>query len=840
MALFKKLLIPNRYDSFYIALGVICWLAIVTPFLGQLKSSQIAQSIQSFGLIASMASVGGCFVAVGAITACGRPAWPRILCFFAVAAVANVAALNGYFWLQENPELVHLLWPEESGLFSNHAEFFDFKKAGTCLILLVVPLQSWVCFFAVRWGFAKLRIRVQHRESVTRPRLLMGLAGILFIVGIVSNALRATIANFDEITLEFVNSLFAWSLALLGFFVLVYLPTQFLLRRSAKWLKLVLSPLLILLPGVWFFVFQVPWCAQDEISIELAGICGVSMYVLSLFGLSKPSKISDGSAMDFGTVQPVASRFQKIPSFWCGLFLMFLCGTIWMPFRYDPATLLLGGDFDLARRESMLRWNSKGQIFQIHGSLAQCVFNFNETTDPNIVALLRGNAVDYRILVFAKIAPQVDLRQIEKLQRLATTAFCGGRATTEQLSDVFSQPVGNAVFYGGDVVDGGVPFHPESIAKIVFADQGSGDLNVGNILAAFASFDKVNSIHIQLNVRSNDWAEIARASQTTNVTIRGRLPTDLTPGQMGLAEESLSSEFEFPQQRHDTVSTELRNWLLHSRVSIASSAPGPTADSSSIIWNLMFAFPHRFRISFVKSIPKFGDLLDPSESNHFVFERDSEGNPIGVCLPLGESQQQISGLAELRTLSFDERWVQQQIERLGDRPLADLSRLTKLENLAFSDSTPITQLDFLRGMKSLKHLQIPNVDRTIQPGIGFDVCPSLESITVLGIPDAISVQEFQRLPSLKQLTIVDVFGEFKDENPDSIDPDVNTSNSPTSKDYLQSLTDKLPNVKIVLVPDAEFSPQLPVAFQQHLDSRKSALREKLFAPPVSNEELDKG
>ncbi len=840
MAAFKKLLIPNRYDSYYIALGVICWLAIVTPILAQLKSWPI---IQSSGLIVSVASVVGCLVAVGAVAAGGRIARRRIFYFFAVVGLVNAAGCHGYFWLQENPQLARLFLPVEFGAQFQRLQHTPFtinvSAAGICILFLLAPILAWVIFLGLNWGFAKLRMPVKSGAFVTRPRLLMGFAGILFVVAIVNNILRATIANYDQMTMEFLGGLLGWSIVFTGFIVLVYLPTRVLLGRSPKWLKFLISSLPAISIVPWFFVFQSSGFDPETFVFALATIFGALMYVLSLFGLNEPRKIFGASATDFRTVQPVTSRFQKIPSLWCGLYLMFLYGITWMPFRYDPTTLLLDGDFDLARRESMLRWNSKGQISRIPVKNNCFVFNFDETTDRNILEHLQGDSVDGGVLSFIQAAPQVDLRLLKKRNTLFVTAFSAGEVTTEQLGDVFSQPVTFATFSGCDLVDGGQPFHPASI-KVLSFYYGDGDPKIGKILSAFASFDKVNSISIRHKMWSKDWSEVARASQATNVTIKGQLPTDLTPEQMGLAHERLLVESNYSLlDGENSLSVDLQNWLLHSRVSFAFSFRNSTIDRSNLDWDLIYAFPRRFRFAIGNSNPNFGDLLGASESNHFVFERDPNGNPIGVCLPLGESQQQVSDLTELKTLSFDECWVQQRLSNAQARPLMDLTGLTKLEHLAFSESTLISHLDFLLGMKSLKYLQIPNVDRTIQPGIGFDLCPSLESITILGIPDAISVQEFQRLPSLKQLTIVDVFGKFEDENPDSIDPDVNTSSSPTSKDYLQSLTDKLPNVQIVLVPDEEFSPQLPVAFQQHLDSRKSALREKLFASPVSDEELDK-
>ena len=130
-----------------------------------------------------------------------------------------------------------------------------------------------------------------------------------------------------------------------------------------------------------------------------------------------------------------------------------------------------------------------------------------------------------------------------------------------------------------------------------------------------------------------------------------------------------------------------------------------------------------------------------------------------------------------------------------------------MEELYFDIDFVPDDIGFLKHLQALRHLQVPRIERKVTGLIGFDSCASLQSITFLGKPDAISVRELAKVKTLKRFVVANI----------EDDPALNAA-------YVAGLRKVLVGVDVKVVPKSEIESLVPEAFKRHREKVRKELR----------------
>jgi len=194
-----------------------------------------------------------------------------------------------------------------------------------------------------------------------------------------------------------------------------------------------------------------------------------------------------------------------------------------------------------------------------------------------------------------------------------------------------------------------------------------------------------------------------------------------------------------------------------------------------------------------------------------VFARGEDGNATGLFAPGCAELAEIAEISSLKRLSLDPSWISSETATFmgaGAIDVAHLAQLKELEELWFGSRFIPLDLNFLAKMKSLKKLQIAAVDRTVTGPVGFDACPTLESVTFFGWPDRKTVLELVQLRRLKEVILVDD----------------GTGGGVLSEDELRKA---LGDIELVVQQYTDEEKRIPKEFLEFRERRKKELGEEL-------------
>jgi hypothetical protein len=215
---------------------------------------------------------------------------------------------------------------------------------------------------------------------------------------------------------------------------------------------------------------------------------------------------------------------------------------------------------------------------------------------------------------------------------------------------------------------------------------------------------------------------------------------------------------------------------------------------------------------------KFYETVDDwREDKRLVFERDENGNPLALLcpLPITDLNFPTKGLEHLKTLTLDLGWIEPNYWRaeLAWRrlrlPTEKLAELPSLERLALPCDVQIDDLDFLRNVPNLNHLQIGVLNFPEEEYAKLEGLSQLHELVLFDEPSEELLIVLAKLPKLRQLTIV---------VPDSFE---------FSNELQNSILKFLPDCLLTIELASDFRPNVPESFRTHFSNVIQELKEKL-------------
>ena len=682
----------------------------------------------------------------------------------------------------------------------------------TVLIFRFVP--HWITRL-VRWAGGKASTRFE----MNRTKLLIVVAVCLLVMGIFNNIL---IANGFNVFRETAGS--SWleipvmaMLSLVGLGCFVVLPSWCLMRSTTWWAKLIGGAILIAAPAIYGWAqssYLNPAFVWVQVSVFAAG--GL-LFAATVFCLRQSTIESEDTT---------TARHQSL-TLWSTPCVLLIVATLTSPWFLDFSLLFspsLGVPmfstemFSIAMESASLQRRTDGQLRGSSTSFYSVRFKPEST---NVLASVPAATNGLTVFCFFDFHREVDTSSIKS--RSKQSSINGGVMTAQQLEDVMNNTVNFSYWQDFEVDDSKGKATINSSATIFLQCTKRG--NIGRLLGAIDKFTNRQQIRIISEIIPADWPAIVKASQSCNIQIEGPLPTTFTvtdqTRQMSLKNIDLALGSYIQYQADGEVFTP-GLWKLLKETDIRAQQHGFQRNDQQF-WDLTFAMTPRTDVSqLLSGAINFHKTVDKERQYHLAYGFDGDddkGEITHLYLPAGEGSARLDHLTELRTLSFDINWMIEQSvvsSRVVDS-LPDLSTLTKLEELYFSDVTlRARDLKFLQPLKALKHLQMPPIPRMpagqkqaspeLSHPFGYDTIPSLESIDLLGTPDPVAIAEFKKLPNLKKLVITDVL-------------------NATAQDanYEANLQKQLPGVEVKLIPFGEYQPQAPVKFQEYLKTKRAEI-----------------
>jgi hypothetical protein len=835
-------ILPNRSDAFVLISGVLLVLTLLSVWSLQsgLPSTVFFFPPPAIGLSAL------CLAAVGAVVA-----WHRQSTFRAIVlALLSLVCLASTF--------VMIMSADHKGIegFALGYQVVESKDFITNWIYLAC--YSLANFFIAFGGVWLIRflprfvVAQKNRLKLNRSRLLIAFAVGLFSIVFVNNLLsRSGIIHNDPRVAIWTLSNFWFAtigLAIL-FWLVVYYPSRVMTQRS-RWHQLFMA---------FFFVFLLAVIPNLDVVITYFGNrgfipfeslwplfltnCGAVFWLLALMGLTDSTNSNRKSVAklesDEGPIDSTGVEFKSSkqnvssrPTVWSGLIVLALCCVFFVPRFFDLSILfeqnLLEDRWQTAWNSSKIHRESIGQIklgtsspWYTPISTLKYRCDFNEDVDPNIFSRIdTSTAVDIEII---SMQPTVDTSMIRPLEKQVSVS---GTVTGKQLGDLCFNTqqveIGEVVFSTDEKT------RLENFERIVIRTAPGG---VARLLQSveFQTPVKLNSfVQIGAPINKADWEAIIDASQYCKFVIDRNVGYLIDEPNMNCRNITFDLNYLENLNFYEDINylgelKEAEQLVVTKSNAKISCSYHSYAENERLFWDWYFALPGR-----ILAERYYGTYYEEVASEefarecHWIYGMDAQQNATKMFVPELGFLLQLEGFTELKTLSFDERWVgitpadyfhrSSRRRMWGGVPVdkidpAPLSGLTKLESLSFPSSCVIEDATFLKKLTSLQDLQIPC---SFQFTRNLPNLPSLESLTLFGKPTPNLIPQLQNLPKLKRLVVVDVNEE------ETMD-----------EKFVADLKKSLAGVEVVVLSEHDFKPDVPEEFQQYLSGKSAQLLEKI-------------
>ena len=422
---------------------------------------------------------------------------------------------------------------------------------------------------------------------------------------------------------------------------------------------------------------------------------------------------------------------------------------------FQPPNATLQQRFELAFRASQISRRSGGRIVAMpqrssRGYVWQV--NFDDEAPADMLNILAGESSSGFLLVNLK--PKFDLTPVAASSQYFTTALKDAVASRSQLEHLFGSVAGVEIQGSFEVVKDRASTTNAAIETLHFANFPPGTISDFWTSTEGQLFAK--RVYISATVGPEDWPAVIQLAQLGHVTLSGGISgavdfkqVELPTGKITLRRNYTPDGKPDPIRREILTDTEIR-LLYYSELQ----------DSPEVAIKLMFLrnSPVQFDLANWLVGSGSGSLARIAKDNQLAFKVSDKGVIEALYLPSASKVNGLGKLTELRILGFDESWTSGTDEtafgwfRMPSTPtnVSHLKSLTKLEELYFDSNFIPERTDFLKHLVSLKHLQVPRVERKATGPTGFDSCSKLESITFLGRPDVQSMRELAKVGTLKK------------------------------------------------------------------------------------------
>ena len=813
-------ILPNRFDAvmFVVAL-LIC--------IGYLYSAVGAMPYSSDEFVLWFATPVACtLIAIGSCLGWNCFGLKRTLLLLAVCFACLflnwIGWLFGWQIIAREHILQSMRW--SWGLrFEPEADWFRFENQLWIAGWLVgCFLFSWLLVILFRkvpfWLYSvaqNLFRKTKDRLELTRVKLLIGIAAVLFLVTTTNNILIANGINIFENGDNFdaIEMVISALIGLIFYGVVVVYTSWVFLHGKAYWVKFLILGTLVAVMLIGVFVSR----TISQTSMIEMGVWAFSslIFVISVVGLKDVKTSVRPSIWSFLLVA-VSGFLIASPAFFDFNFL------------FNPHLNVAMEDRIRAAYESgQLKWQTGGQI---SGTPDVYFCNFNPDGDSaDSFEKLDFNSGNIDLAVF-QMYPNVKTECLHSVSK-GNIALVKTGVTASQLEDIVAGTTLACRVQNLDV-DSTQSKAVIDVGSMQIVEDRPGKLKA--LLESIKEFKNNPTVDVDSKITKEDLPAILKASQSSQIILHGSLPdSDINWSEFSLDKLTAAVNVYYNTNTYGLSPNQIQ-FLLDTNIQILFSPSYVYGSDQNLEWDLAFACAERFRFAQIStSVSRLASRFDFDDSdqsifeqNHLVWGKNGQAEITHLFLPSGEFWQDVSKLTSLKSLSYDPKWLNEDTAAppRAVKDLGSLQGLTNLEELYLSDNTFLMRsLSFLAKMKSLKHLQIPKVDRSMKGTIGFDACPSLESITFLGKPDVASIAELAKLPNLKKVTISSINnGVLNEANAKSV------------------LNKKLPGVEIVILPFGQHQKTIPMQFLVHKEkAQKEAMaRLKSLLNSTTNQRAD--
>ena len=802
ITLFKRLLIPSRFDAFCLAIATHWLMALVYLFaIGILYSWQGEYLLQPINLVVAATWIGV------AASCCWRSHSLSRCCLLLCSATASLGLVHTWYWL--NPQVT-----DKFGTFDRWGSGTGWMDAQRSLVLEcwyilayvlaaigVLLLNLLLCFLWRKMSSASDQGSTSKKNGSARTRLLVWFAGILFAILItmrIAEGLGIEVAGDPlrnvEWGLTVVSVLFLWSVFLLWF------PRSF--STCGRWIQKTVSLLLLIA------VLTLLAVRLEEFEFISVLILAAVSFVSSVIGVGGYSaKTSDsGEARTKPRFLPSLASLLIVLGFSAVFATLSLVDMKAISATFE--SLANVGQADAKRAAGFVfssanaKLRSGGRVsFEYDSEYQSPVWRFkcDESASANQFSLLPNERIE--IIEIVGLDPRFEI-----------TSFDGGyiilrdcKVSHSQLDALLASGTGFLIQGSFEIVDDGTSVNPGFISTTVFKETAPG--------TAAAFFDatkcesQINYATFDTPVSQEDWTKIENCPQTSTVFVNQGWTADF---QFPESCQLLASVIAFDTNGTGFGSKRLQQDLVLNTNIRFEIKDFDSSETPQLAWNLfMLRGTHLW----------LGDMND-WEQNFAEFAKRigmayqvRDGEIESLYLPTGESiANQKAAISELRVLSFDRTWIDPTVASIPSgfvrfENVDYLESLTSLEELYFDPLVAPEDLAFLAELKKLKHLQI-SARQSASNSANFDSCQSLESVTMTGVPDFATIQELSRLSKLARFVLVDV----------ESDPSLNPR-------YIAGLKQQLPGVDISILKAGNMELLVPQPFRDYRDRLREELRD---------------
>ena len=677
---------------------------------------------------------------------------------------------------------------------------------------------SFLAGFTVIWllRFARKRLPMVFQfATLDRQKFLLGLAVCLFVAAMASKAMGAfsvTSGQNPGSTIPFVVLSVIMIAVQIG--IVVVVPSWIMLvNQNWKWqLAFLLIGSLAIGVAIWqlAIVMTSSRRPQDCYPILYGVVSAVWMvWIYVAIGTdSSPAEASNNDDRGKNRIQ----NWQGVPSIWGSIILLTTCAFVSLP-GFLETTILLANPLEpsswaLSRQANLIMKPSGSRMIRPTFGRSGG-FNFWMLSGSNDEDVFQSfdELNDGRYAVISNLQPHVDTAPLAGVPKSINLVDC--RISYSQLSDIVDGANGYMYFQNVELVGDPAKIEATSLAGLSIHSEKPG--NAGKILEAMSE-SEFQYLQLMTRVAQQDILGLQHIAEDSKIMmLRGGIDWNIT---VPKNEFSLKRVSTYEQLRTVEQLMELIRSPLFSSSDIRVTSYNLKIEQE-LYWDLHFLFDGRISIpsnEIGEAVDECEDFVAASKKYHWGFGYHPSGELKDLYLPGGDTYFEVGKETQIQTLSFDSGWASGfgRGQGYGSTDLSHLSTLINLKRLYLSDYIMPKSVRFLSNLSKLKHLQIRSPVLPLQDNSGFYVCKSLESLTLFGKPDPLSVQELAGLPKLKMLTIVDLQNEELD------DPG-----------FLAAVKKVLPNVELKILNYEQHLKQVPESFRSHQDRLKQELMQKL-------------
>lgn len=690
-------------------------------------------------------------------------------------------------------------------------------------VLMAAFVLGAVIVFVTQWIANRIVKRLVNK-GVTRSGGMISVAVVLFVLASGRNLwnpwMHANSWRMGDIVLPGLK----WMIP----FVLVsavVAPALMLSRTRSFWTRFALASCWLgglLAAGVSYVAARNPNPRLPSVAVGCFCL-GVLIPLILLSPKSVEATVEAGNPP-----LPDPQTRKKVCWLGAGLSVVLVLAAIVLVSRYDVKSLVTcpTNRWSTARQMQSFRTDSGTDFYgDVDGLNGSFHIRFSDQSDPNYLDRFQSfpmatyfkckgmntriNCSALQTIVFGRGVSLQD--SVVTGQQISDLAQGGARLNCKDVklipSDSISQVPGNTLLLGLDGYQAG---------------------QISEFLTGVEAASPLSNLYVSNSeINLDDWKSLVRVAQTCSVSLhQSLLPEDLMERWQLKEGESISSMSLGQLKNQQSLNLK----FAQNTDAIVSFLPAAEVQGNGLedkiyqdYWGMLLLAGHRIEsvqdryetlaLPRTQGTPSFRkSFLELARQNHWLVSESVSGSLESFYFPsyVPKLVADLRQFPEVKRISFDDSWVSSNRNYFRDAGLVsldDLKTFTQLESLYLPVRVEPRDLAFLSKMPNLRELAIsPRREAVNRPG--FEQCLSLESLTLLNSPSRQVLLELVKIPTLKNLTIVD-FG-YQFSNPQS----------------QAALRKRFQGVEVEFVPVHLYRPEPPDEFREHRKRCRERIRQK--------------